>query len=418
MHPRHPDWRRAEARVARLVLALALVVCPARAAQAGGAGNGVPTPPKRIVAVGDIHGAFNGVREILRKVEVIDQRDRWVAGDTILVQTGDFLDRGPGATKVAELLMALQQEAPKHGGEVIVLLGNHEILNLLGDLRDVTKYIFRNLVDGRSEKRLTVSCNGYAAFYRRLYELRREKPPKRRELIEQCLSEQQLGLVEYLEAVSPRGKIGRWLRKLPAVAKVGDVVFVHGGISPALADTDLNEINRDVQREIHSFDVTREYLIGQGLILPTTRLAGILSMSRQLAKATSGAPSQPPLSAELLHVLQFDEWLAVRDDGPLWFRGYALWSEDEGEAQISAILDRYQAEHVVVGAHAAAALPHPAALRRPGFPDRHRHTDELLQRPTERARNPGRHVHRLLPDPAEPALRIAGGGADPVDPQG
>ncbi len=311
--------------------------------------NGIPTPSRRIIAVGDIHGAFNGVREILRKAEVIDQRDRWVAGDSILVQTGDFLDRGPGATKVAELLMALQKEAPEHGGEVIVLLGNHEILNLLGDLRDVTKYIFRNLVDGHSEKRLTVSCNGYASFYRRIYDLRREKAPKRRELVDQCLSEHQLGLVEYLEAIGPKGQIGRWLRKLPTVAKVDDIVFVHGGISPELASTDINKINREVQREIRSFDLTRKYLVEQGLILPTTGMAEVVSVSRQLAKATTGAPSLPPLSAEFLHVLQFEKWLVVRPDGPLWFRGYARWSEEEGEAHIPTILDQVQAEHLVVG---------------------------------------------------------------------
>ena len=350
MNPRHPDWLPADAPGVRLALTLALALLfPVEVATAGVSDHAASAPSRRIIAIGDIHGAFNGVREILRKTEVIDQRDRWVAGDSILVQTGDFLDRGPGATKVAELLMALQKEAPEHGGEVIVLLGNHEILNLLGDLRDVTKYIFRNLVDGHSEKRLTVSCNGYAAFYRRLYELKRGKSPKRRELIDRCLSEQQLGLVEYLETIGPRGEIGRWLRQLPTVAKVDDIVFVHGGISLELARTDLQKINREVQREIRSFDVTREYLIDQGLVLPTTGMAEVVSVSRQLAKATSGAPAMPPLSAEFLHVLQFDKWLSVRADGPLWFRGYARWSNDEGEAQISEILDRYQAGHIVVG---------------------------------------------------------------------
>lgn len=355
MRPRHLDWQPAETPATRaraahpaLILALALVL-PADAIASGITAADIPGPSRRVIAIGDIHGAFNGVREILRKVEVIDHRDRWVAGDSILVQTGDFLDRGPGATKVAELLMALQEEAPQHGGEVIVLLGNHEILNLLGDLRDVTKYIYRNLVDGHSERRLIVSCNEYAMFHRRLHELRREKAPKRRELREQCLAEQPLGLVEYLEEVGPRGKIGRWLRTLPTVAKVDDIVFVHGGISPQLAGTDIPKINRDVQREIRSFDVTREYLVDQGLILPTTGMAEIVSVCRQLAKATTGAPALPPLSAELLHVLQFDKWLVVREDGPLWFRGYARWQEDEGEAQMAGILDQLRAEHVVVG---------------------------------------------------------------------
>ncbi len=342
MSPRLHSWRRASSLPAA-VLVLAL------GAWAGVVDAGERRSERRIVAVGDIHGAFNGVREILRKVELIDQKDRWVGGDAIMVQTGDFLDRGPGATKVARLLMKLQEQAPQHGGEVIVLLGNHEVLNLLGDLRDVTKYILRNHVDGHSEKRLEVSCNGYATFHRRLLELRHEKPPKRRELLDRCLTEHQLGLVEYLAEIGPRGDIGRWLRKLPAVAEVGDIVFVHGGFSAELAGWDLKKINREVKREIKSFDLTRKHLIDQGIILPTTGLAEIVSVARQLAKATSGSRSLPPLSAEFLHVLQFNTWLVVREDGPMWFRGYARWSDEEGQAQMPGILGSLDAEHVVVG---------------------------------------------------------------------
>ncbi len=335
MSPRPHNWQRASAPALALVLALWAGV--------------VDAGERRVVAIGDIHGAFNGVREILRKVELIDQKDRWVGGDAIMVQTGDFLDRGPGATKVARLLMKLQELAPGDGGEVIVLLGNHEVLNLLGDLRDVTKYILRNHIDGHSEKRLTVSCNGYATYHRRLHELKHEKPPKRRELLERCMVEHQLGLVEYLEELGPKGDIGRWLRKLPTAAQVGDVVFVHGGFSSELAGRDLKKINREVRREIKSFDSTRQYLIDQGLILPTSGLTEIVAMAHQLAKATSASRSLPTLSVEFLHVLQFNNWLVVREDGPMWFRGYARWSDEEGQAQMPAILESLDAEHVVVG---------------------------------------------------------------------
>ncbi len=341
MSPRPPGWRRAERPAAALALALAPAGPPA-AAEA-------PDSARRIIAVGDIHGAYNGVREILRKVGLIDLKDHWTGGDAVLVQTGDFLDRGPGATQVAQLLMELQKTAPRHGGEVIVLLGNHEVLNLLGDLRDVTKYILRHHVDKHSEKRLTVSCNDYAAFFRRLYELKREKPPARRELVDRCLAERRLGLMEYLEEIGPRGEIGRWLRRLPTAVEVDGVVFVHGGISPELADRDLDEINREVRREIKSYDFTRQYLIDQRLILPTSTMGDVLAVARQLAKATSGSPSLPPLAAEFLHVLQFESWLLVREDGPFWFRGYARWSEEEGRPQIASILDSLKAEHVVVG---------------------------------------------------------------------
>lgn len=352
MSPRPHNWRPAERRNRRSLLFAVPLLVLAAGADSARAEIQVDRPgagERRLVAVGDIHGAFNGVREILRKVELIDQRDEWVGGDAILVQTGDFLDRGPGATKVARLLMDLQKQAPEDGGEVIVLLGNHEILNMLGDLRDVTKYILRNHVDGHSEKRLTVSCNAYAAFYRRLYHLRQEKPPKRRELVERCFTEQQLGLVEYLKEIGPSGDIGRWLRKLPTVAQVGDVVFVHGGFSAELAGRKLDEINREVRREIQSFDRIRQHLIDQEWLLPTASLAEVLSVARQLSEATSGARSRPSLSAELKHVVELQTWLAIREDGPMWFRGYARWSDEEGAAQMPGILRALGAEHVVVG---------------------------------------------------------------------
>jgi len=335
-------------RIAALALGIAIGLLRASELVADGTTTPPPGTGRRIVAMGDIHGAYNGMREILRRVGIIDQHDEWIGGNASLVQTGDFLDRGPGATKVAELLMALQAQAPKHGGEVIVLLGNHEVLNLLGDFRDVTKYILRNFVDGHSDKRLTVSCNAYARFHKRLYELRREKPPKRRELTDRCFAEHQLGLVEYLEEMSPGGKIGRWLRKLPAVTQVDDIVFVHGGISSELK-VDLNKVNREVRREIRSFDVTRQYLIDQKLILATTGLGEILAVAKQLSEAAAKAPGSSSLFPELQHVLEFSQWLVLSEEGPLWFRGYARWSDEQGSEAMPSILERHQAEHVVVG---------------------------------------------------------------------
>ncbi|MEM7350619.1 MAG: metallophosphoesterase, partial [Acidobacteriota bacterium] len=355
MQPRPHNWRPAKTTIAALLLAL-LQLLPATGPAWGEAIDyGRPGTGRRIVAIGDIHGAYNGMREILRRVGIIDQKDRWVGGDSILVQTGDFLDRGPGATKVAELLMDLQQQAPKQGGEAIILLGNHEILNLLGDLRDVTKYILRNFVDGHSEKRLTVSCNDYAAFHRRLHEVRREKSPKRRDLIDRCFTEHPLGLVEYLEEMSPSGKIGRWMRRLPVVAQVDGIVFVHGGISPELSGTRLNEINREVRREIKSFDAAKQHLVDRGFILPTASLGDVVQTVRALAgvndknNGKGNRKAAKNLSPELAHVLELPEWLTVSEDGPLWFRGYARWSEEEGREQIGPILERMQAGHVVVG---------------------------------------------------------------------
>ena len=314
-----------------------------------GSAGAEPPLGKRIVAVGDIHGAYNGVRTILREAALLDDEDDWAGADAILVQTGDFLDRGPGAVDVARLLMKLQRQAPESGGEVVVLLGNHEVLNLIGDLRDVTEEILDDFIDRHSEKRLEVSCNEYVALKRRWAAARDEKPPSRRELRDKCFAEQHLGEVEYLEEVGPQGEIGRWLRSLPSAVRIGGVVFVHGGISPELAGRSLEQINADVRREIDALDHAREHLLDRGLILPTSSLPEMLAAARAVQRSDAEAAGNRTLTPpEIRQLLEIDEWQMIRDDGPLWFRGYARWNEDQGRELMPAILESLGAEHVVV----------------------------------------------------------------------
>src|SRR5262249_12454340 len=98
-----------------------------------------PARQQRIVAIGDVHGEDDGFGGILQRTHLIDPAKRWAGGNTTLVQTGDILDRGPGARAVMDLLISLQKDAPRQSGRVIVLLGNHEAMNLYGDLRYVTE---------------------------------------------------------------------------------------------------------------------------------------------------------------------------------------------------------------------------------------------------------------------------------------
>ncbi|MDX1518381.1 MAG: metallophosphoesterase, partial [Woeseiaceae bacterium] len=92
----------------------------------------------RVVAVADVHGALEPMVETLRNASVINAANRWIAGDTHLVVVGDLLDRGPDSRAVMDLLMALEREAGTAGGRVHVLIGNHEVMNLVGDLRYVS----------------------------------------------------------------------------------------------------------------------------------------------------------------------------------------------------------------------------------------------------------------------------------------
>ena len=92
----------------------------------------------RIVAVGDVHGDFAQFTTVLRQAGVIDAKNRWAGGQTHLVQAGDVPDRGPDSRQVMDLLMELTPQAEKAGGQVHALIGNHEAMRALGDLRYVS----------------------------------------------------------------------------------------------------------------------------------------------------------------------------------------------------------------------------------------------------------------------------------------
>src|SRR5690349_10790932 len=90
---------------------------------------------ERIVAVGDVHGAYDQLLPILRAAGIIDDRQRWVGGKTHFVQLGDVVDRGPDSRKVVDLYRRLESQASSAGGRVHYLMGNHEAMRITGDYR-------------------------------------------------------------------------------------------------------------------------------------------------------------------------------------------------------------------------------------------------------------------------------------------
>ena len=101
----------------------------------------------RIVAVGDLHGDYDAWAAIARAAGLVDAKGRWAGGGAVLVQMGDVADRGPDSLKIIRHLMKLQREAAGRGGRVIVLVGNHEAMNMIGDLRYVHPGEYRAFAD-------------------------------------------------------------------------------------------------------------------------------------------------------------------------------------------------------------------------------------------------------------------------------
>jgi len=114
---------------------------------------------RRIVVVGDIHGDYDKLKSVLHHAKVIDDNDDWIATDTILVQVGDLMDRGPDFKYCIELLIKLRAQAKEKGGIVYMLLGNHELYNMQAGYFLISKDDFDNF-GGMQEREKTINLDG------------------------------------------------------------------------------------------------------------------------------------------------------------------------------------------------------------------------------------------------------------------
>jgi len=262
----------------------------------------------RIVAIGDVHGAIERFSALLKKAGLIDEQHRWSGGRAVLVQTGDMSDRGTGMRAALDLLMSLEQQASRAGGRVHAVLGNHEVMHLVGETRDATPEIF-------------ATFGGEAAMR---------------------------------EAFGPRGRYGRWLRSKPVVVDVDDSVFLHGGINPDFSNASVNEINRRARRELAEWDAGVKWLVSQKLVPASPKFLEAVEAARKELERLAASdlrehPDTPQTAALLIPVADIGATSLFSPDGPLWFRGFSTWTDEEGEARISAVLAKLRARRLVTG---------------------------------------------------------------------
>lgn len=174
--------------------------------------------PSSVIAVGDVHGDVDALRRTLAGAGVINAADEWIAADTVLVFTGDLLDRGTSEPQVMALVRALQASAPQANGMVLVALGNHEIMNVAGDYRYVAEAGWAGWDAGpiaEGDPRLT----NVPDFAR-----------------------------QRVAAFQPGGTEARWLATLPVFLRVDDSLFVHGGAHDEHVEYGLQRLNREVSQ--------------------------------------------------------------------------------------------------------------------------------------------------------------------------
>jgi hypothetical protein len=170
----------------------------------------------RVVAIGDIHGDLNALRAALRLAGAIDSDDHWIGKDLTVVQTGDQVDRGDQDREVLDELEKLEGDAKTGGGTLVILNGNHELMNASFDFRYVTRKSFASFSDFAS----------------------------RAGAVAQGLPDDERGRAA---AFAPGAPYALKLAKHLTIAVVGDSLFAHGGVLPAHIDYGLDRINSEAQ---------------------------------------------------------------------------------------------------------------------------------------------------------------------------
>ena len=342
-------------RPAALVIAVVLLCSnsPALTAQAAA----------RLYAIGDIHGSIDGFKSILKATGLADGNGKWTGGRSQLIQTGDYTDRGEGTRAVLDLLMSLEAQAKSANGRAVVLLGNHEVMNLIGETRDVTREIFATFADANSDTRRNDAWQDYAKLAEAKKENGEPVPTVYAQTREAWLTTHPPGYVEYKEAMSPKGKYGQWLRGKPIVTVIDRNIFMHAGIAPANAPAKIDDLNDQARDEIRRLDqfldrlinlklATRDFSLNEVLQVASAEI-GLANARIAAAKADGKEPERGKLNVPLLmeaqEILKIDTWLVVHPDGALWYRGLSTEKDDPAGGPFAALLAKYGAKRFVTG---------------------------------------------------------------------
>jgi hypothetical protein len=311
-----------------------------------------PATP-RLVAVGDIHGDLGAFTTILRAASLVDGQGRWAGGRARFVQTGDYTDRGPDVRAIFDLMRGLEDGARKAGGRADVLLGNHEVMNLVGIYRDVNPAVYASFADARSEERRERAWDEHRRLSERMAGTFKTLPPVY-DASDQAkwMAAHPPGFLEHAAALAPNGPYGRWLRGKATAIDVDGTILMHAGIDPASAPESVEALNRQVRDAIRRHDQARQYLVDRRIILP------FFTFDEALAAVVAEAEAIQAGQRELVDQRHLDMLQAIfgllkspllAEHGPLWFRGFATWTDAEGAAHATALLDRYKASRFVSG---------------------------------------------------------------------
>jgi hypothetical protein len=246
---------------------------------------------ERVVAIGDLHGDYDALLSLLRTTGLVDDKNKWSGGKTHLMITGDIPDRGPDSRKIFDLLFDLEKKAKSAGGYVHTLTGNHEAMNVYGDLRYVS-------LEEYSSFKTPESAELRERFYKQHLEETRQSPADGYR--QEWEKKHPLGYVEHRIQFAPDGKYGQRIRKQNVIEKINDTLFMHAGLSPKYASYSIRDINDRIRKELGDF----------------RKLEGGFTLDDT--------------------------------EGPLWYRGLAKDDTPELRAHVDALLKQHGVNRIVI----------------------------------------------------------------------
>jgi hypothetical protein len=303
---------------------------------------------QRVIAIADVHGDLPDFVAILQQTGLMNGSRQWTGGATVLVQLGDMVDRGPKSRECLDLLMELERQAPQQNGKVIPLLGNHEVMAMMGDLRYASAEDYGGFATPESEKVREQAYQEYLSFVSSHGNHGNDVASAGQR--EKWMTEHPLGFIERSDAFGPQGVYGRWLRQHDAVVQLGNGVFLHGGLSPDLRFRDIQELNRRVHSDIATFDSLWQALVAKRVIWKYMRMEEAIRQAQSVWAAVQlRGQSEPELQQDLQKLLSLSTWFSNSPDSPLWYRGLALEPEEKLKSGLDAMFARLKIGYIVAG---------------------------------------------------------------------
>jgi hypothetical protein len=291
---------------------------------------------ERVVAIADIHGAYDAMVATLQSSDILAEDLSWIGGKSHLVIVGDILDRGPKSRAAMDLLMRLETEAVAAGGQVHVVIGNHESMLLTGDLRYVSAAEYAAFADEED-----------AAERARWFELYLQRTGGAAGEIQSDFDKKfPQGYFAMRRAFRPDGRYGKWLLSKNIIVVIDGTAFVHGGLAPVVAEVGLDGINGRLQRELVDYVNTLAALSDAEILLPTDSHYNYEDVLNDYLPGLNEDAAVLQAVADGKRLLNS---VLISTEGPLWYRNNVLCPGIVEEHKLEAALAAIDAKRVVIG---------------------------------------------------------------------